>query len=90
MALYVALVMWKHLLDIKCPFKYRENLKGWEFDKEFPILASGEIKKSHRYYYHATPDVCNQQKADMFLYLVKISKTKKLSFARSASRWGAN
>ena len=39
------------LLEIKCPFKYRENLKGWEFDKDFPISASGEIKKLHRYYY---------------------------------------
>ena len=39
------------LLEIKCPFKYRENLKGWEFDKDFPISASGEIEKSRRYYY---------------------------------------
>ena len=75
------------LLEIKCPFKYRENLKGWEFDKNFPISASGEIEKSHRYYYQMQqPDVCNQQKADIFLYLVKIPQTEKLSVVRSTSR----
>ena len=31
------------LLEIKCPLKYRENLKGWEFDKDFPILAGDEM-----------------------------------------------
>ena len=39
------------LLEIKCSFKYRENLQGWELDKDFPISAGGEIEKSHRYYY---------------------------------------
>ena len=66
-------------------------MQGWELVKDFPISAGGEIEKSHRYYYqmqHA--GVCNQQKVDIFLYLVKIPKTEKLSFVRSTSRWRAN
>ena len=53
------------LLEITCPFKYRENLKGWEFDKDVLISVSGKIKKSHRYY---------QMQHQMFV------TTKKLTF----------
>ena len=38
------------LLVIKCRFKYRESLKGWEFNKDFPISVNDEINKLHRYY----------------------------------------
>ena len=41
----------KGLLEIKCPFKYRENLKGWQYDPTFPISPDGDIRTSHKYYF---------------------------------------
>ena len=55
------------LLEIKCPFKYRENLKGWESDKGFPISAI-EIKKSHRYYYQMQHQMFVTNKKLIFFY----------------------
>ena len=39
----------KGLLEIKCPFKYRDNLKGWQYDPTFPISPDGDIRTSHKY-----------------------------------------
>eukprot|EP00795_Rhopilema_esculentum_P004034 gene4034-20209_t len=39
------------VLEIKCPFKYRHCLKGWESDSSFPISPDGAIRKSHQYYF---------------------------------------
>ena len=63
------------LLEIKCPCKYREKLKGCV--KDFPISVTGEIKKIKIILSNETLDVCKQQKADIFLYLVKTPKTEK-------------
>ena len=40
----------KDLLEIKCPHIYRNGLKGWQDDKDFPLDESGQIKKDHMYY----------------------------------------
>ena len=64
------------LLDIKCPFKYRKNLKGWEFDKDFPILACGEIKKLHRYYHMQHQMFVTNKKLTCFYTWSKYPKQK--------------
>jgi len=43
----------ERLLEIKCPFKYRDSISGWEQDKDFPIDENMEMKPNHRYYYQA-------------------------------------
>ena len=57
---------------MKFRFKYRESLKGWEFDKDFPISVNSEIKKLRRYYY--------QMQHQMFV------TNKKLTFLISSSK----
>ena len=32
---------------MKCPHKYRNGLKRWQDDKDFPLDESGQIKKDH-------------------------------------------
>ena len=49
--------------------KYRKNLNGWEFDKDVPISASGEIKKSHRYYYQMQHQMFATNKKLTFFYI---------------------
>ena len=39
------------VIEIKCPYKYRYGLTGWESDKDFPIDAEGHIKMKHRYFF---------------------------------------
>ena len=39
----------KGLLEIKCPHKYRNGLRSWQDDKDFPFNESGQIKKDHIY-----------------------------------------
>ena len=51
------------------PFKYREDLKRWEFDKDFLISASGEIKKSRRYYYQMQHQMFVTNKKLTFFYI---------------------
>jgi len=41
----------ERLLEIKCPFKYKNSISGWEQDKDFPIDENIEMKPNHRYYY---------------------------------------
>ena len=37
----------KGLSETKCLHKYRNCLKGWQDDKDFPLVESGQIKKDH-------------------------------------------
>ena len=53
-------------------------MKGWEFDKDFPISASGEIEKSHRYYYQMQHQMFVTNKKLTFFYIwLKHPKQKK-------------
>ena len=39
------------LLEIKCPFKYRNGLKNWENDKRFPVdPGTHKLKSNHPYF----------------------------------------
>lgn len=38
------------VLEIKCPFKYREGLQGSELDADFCLDSHLELRKSHPYY----------------------------------------
>ena len=39
------------VLEIKCPYKYKDGLSNWELDKDFPIDSNFAMKKDHSYYY---------------------------------------
>ena len=39
------------VLEIKCPYKYKDGLSNWELDKDFPIYSNFAMKKDHSYYY---------------------------------------
>lgn len=41
----------KGLLEIKCPFKYKDGLKHWIDDKNCPITAAKKMKINHPYYF---------------------------------------
>ena len=41
----------KRLLEIKCPFKYRDGLDGWIEEPTCPLDKKYHIKESHKYYY---------------------------------------
>ena len=59
------------LLEIKCPFKYRNGLENWENDKKFPIDPSSQkLKKSHSYYGQVQGQmmVCKLRYCDFFVW----------------------
>ena len=39
----------KHVLEIKCPFNYRKELKNWEKDESFPSSGDKSFKGYLRY-----------------------------------------
>ncbi len=39
------------VLEIKCPYTYRERLDDWQQDRDFPIDEKLSMKKNHKYYY---------------------------------------
>ena len=41
----------KGVLEIKCPYKYREGFEGWKEDKDFPVGVNFLMKRDHKYYY---------------------------------------
>ena len=44
----------KGVLEIKCPFNYKDGFDGWQHDKNFPLASLGPgfiMKKNHPYYY---------------------------------------
>ncbi|XP_065068517.1 uncharacterized protein LOC135693861 [Rhopilema esculentum] len=44
----------KGVLEIKCPFNYKDGFDGWQHDKNFPLASLGPgfiMKKNHLYYY---------------------------------------
>ena len=38
------------LVEIKCPYKYRNELQNFGKDRELPLEKNGKIKKKHKYY----------------------------------------
>eukprot|EP00795_Rhopilema_esculentum_P005562 gene5562-9564_t len=44
----------KGVLEIKCPFNYKDGFDDWQHDKNFPLASLGPgfiMKKNHPYYY---------------------------------------
>ncbi len=39
------------VLEIKCPYTYRERLDDWQQDRDFPIDGKLSMKRNHKYYY---------------------------------------
>ena len=59
------------LLEIKCPFKYRNIISGCEQNKDFPIDDNKEMKQNHRYYDQVQLQmlVCSKTMCDFFVYI---------------------
>ena len=58
------------LLEIKCPFKYRDGLSGWREEKNCPIAFSEEMKKNHQYFFQVQHQmlVTNTKYCDFFVW----------------------
>ena len=58
------------LLEIKCPFKYKDDFKGWETDDKFPINKDYLIKKSHPYYCQIQLQMylCDLNLCDLYIF----------------------
>ena len=59
------------LLEIKCPFKYRNSISGWEQDKDLPIDENKKMKQNHIHYYQIQLQifVCNKKMCGFFIYI---------------------
>ena len=59
----------KGLLEIKCPYKYRNGLKDWQKDRDFPINPDGCAKKKHKYYYQIQGQLFILERAYCYLFI---------------------
>eukprot|EP00795_Rhopilema_esculentum_P015969 gene15969-7301_t len=39
------------VLEIKCPYNYKDSFEGWAEDNKFPIDPEYKMRENHRYYY---------------------------------------
>lgn len=58
------------LLEIKCPYKYKNGLEKWYSDKNSPIDRALQIKETHQYYYQMQHQmlVTKRNYCDFFVY----------------------
>ncbi|XP_065067609.1 uncharacterized protein LOC135693150 [Rhopilema esculentum] len=58
------------VLEVKCPYKFKESLDGWQNDKNFPIDESLEMKQDHKYYFQIQlqMDLCQAAFGYFFIY----------------------
>ncbi|KAJ8290530.1 hypothetical protein GJAV_G00014080, partial [Gymnothorax javanicus] len=58
------------VLEIKCPYKYREGLQGVTVSEDFCLDQAFQVKKTHQYYYQAQLHmfVCNVQYCDFVVW----------------------
>jgi len=72
----------ERLLEIKCPFKYKNSISGWEQDKDFPIDENIEMKPNHRYYYQVQLQmfVCSKTMMWFFCLYIKCPWGKFLDY----------
>ena len=59
----------KKIMEIKCPYSYREGLKNWQQDKNFPLDENHKIKKNHQVYTQIQGQlaICNMDTCDLFI-----------------------
>ena len=60
----------KGVLDIKCPYSYRYELKKWQLDKNSPIDENCQVKIDHKYYYQIESQmfIPNLNYCDFFIW----------------------
>lgn len=60
----------KGVLEIKCPYKYKDGLHGSTGDKKFCLDHTNSLKKSHPYYYQVQfhMHVCNVSHCDFVVW----------------------
>lgn len=58
------------VLEIKCPYKYREGLQGVTFTEDFCLDQTFQLKKTHQYYHQIQLHmfVCNVQYCDFVVW----------------------
>nr|XP_055074608.1 uncharacterized protein LOC129454122 [Misgurnus anguillicaudatus] len=63
----------KVAVEIKCPYKYREGLKGISEDPYFCLDENFQLKKAHQYYHQVQLHmfVCNVQSCDFVVWTEK-------------------
>lgn len=40
----------KAVLEVKCPYKYKDSLDGWKQDPNFSLDLNGNLKRNHKYF----------------------------------------
>ena len=60
----------RKVLEIKCPFTYKDSMANWQQDSNFPIKEDGEMKKKHNYYFQVQLQMFlhDVQKGDFLVY----------------------
>ena len=58
------------LLEIKCPYKYKNGLVNWQNDKNFPVSSDNKIKTEHQYHYQMQHQmfVFDVDSVDFYIY----------------------
>ena len=77
------------VLEIKCPFKYRDGLEGWKSDQGFCLDANYNLKCTHPYYSQVQLHMLmnNLQYCDLFIWLREDALLIKLCYDQS---WADN
>ncbi|XP_047128538.1 uncharacterized protein LOC124809071 [Hydra vulgaris] len=45
------------VVEIKCPYKYRNGLENWKTDTDFPVNFDNTVKKTHQYYFQVQQEM---------------------------------
>uniref|UniRef100_A0A8C6U5J1 YqaJ viral recombinase domain-containing protein n=1 Tax=Neogobius melanostomus TaxID=47308 RepID=A0A8C6U5J1_9GOBI len=73
------------VLEVKCPYKYREGLLGCHDDPSFCMDAALELKHTHPYYYQVQLQmyVCGVQFCDFFLWTKAETVYRRITFDKN-------
>ena len=70
----------KGVLEIKCPYKYKDSLNCWEHDNEFPIEKGTLLmKRNHKYYYQVQLQIELCRVDFAYFYVFSSSSKESLS-----------
>nr|XP_055074611.1 uncharacterized protein LOC129454126 [Misgurnus anguillicaudatus] len=71
----------KVAVEIKCPYKYRDGLRGSSEDPYFCLDKNGQLKKGHQYYHQVQLHmfVCNVQSCDFVVWTQKEVKITRIA-----------
>ena len=68
----------KAVLEIKCPFTYKDGFDGWENDNNFPIGDNWLMKKDHKYYFQVQMQIRLCQADFGYFYVFSPAKNEGL------------